>query len=154
MSAFVSGKLWNLSDEFSWIAGDDDIVGHIFNNYAAGADNGICPDGDPAHDGRVRPDGSPFFDKRWNDLPILIPLNQTGFIGCPREFIVDKHHAMADKDFVFDGDAFADEGVALNLAAFADKGVFLNLNKGAYSGFIVDSAAVKIDEIVEDDVFA
>jgi hypothetical protein len=71
-----------------------------------------------------------------------------------REFVVDEHHAVADEDLIVDGDAFADERVALDLAVFADKGIFLYLDKGADPGTVVDPAAVKIDEFVQNNVFS
>ncbi len=130
------------------IAGDDAIIRHIFDDDAAGADDGTFTDGDAAQNGGIGADGSAFFGHRGYNLPVILGLKSAGFGGGTREFVVDKHHAVADEDLIGDGDAFADERVALDLAVFADKGIFLYLDKGADPGTVADPAAVKIDEFV------
>ena len=54
---------------------------------------------------------------------------------------------MADKDVVFNGDAFTDKGVTGNLAAPADAGILLNLNERSNLRFIADLASVEVDEL-------
>jgi hypothetical protein len=48
----------------------------------------------------------------------------------PGIFVVDKYHAVADEDFIFDGDTLADKGVTGYFAAFADGRAFLDFNEG------------------------
>jgi hypothetical protein len=61
---------------------------------------------------------------------------------------------VADKDFIFNGNALTDKGVALNLAALTDKGVFLDFDEGTDPGAIVYFAAIEVDKVVENDIFA
>jgi len=68
--------------------------------------------------------------------------------------IVDKDHAVADENGVFDGDAFAEEGVARDFAMGADFHAFLNFHESANLGVVADFAAVEIDEGKDLDMVA
>ena len=68
--------------------------------------------------------------------------------------IVDKDHAVADENGVFDGDAFAEEGVARDFAMGADFHAFLNFHESANFGVVPDFAAVEINEGEDLDMVA
>lgn len=136
------------------ITGGYGVVRDIFGDDAAGADDCAFTDSNAAHDGGVGADGCALSDYRRDDLPVLFRLKAAGFNGGARIAVVDKHHAVADKGFVFDGHAFADKRMALDFAVFADKSVFLDLDKGSYFGPVPDGAAIEINEIAEKNVFA
>src|SRR5262249_21750339 len=84
-------------------------------------------------------------------LPVSLGLQLSAGRGA-RINIIDKHHAVADKDIVFNGDAFADKRMRRNLAARADRGVLLHLDEGADFTFVAYLAPVKIDEIWLEDL--
>jgi hypothetical protein len=127
-----------------------DVPGHdrrganycIFTNRHAAEDRCTATDAGAAlHDGR-------------DCFPIVIGLQATFGGGCARNFIVDEDDAMPDKDLIFNLDAFADESVAGDFAPAADAGPLLNFDEGADPAFVADFAAVKIYEVVDDDVAA
>src|SRR6476620_5246661 len=59
---------------------------------------------------------------------------------------------MADEDFVFDGHSFADKCMRGNFAAPPDASVLLNLDERSDLGLVANLAAVKIYEVVNDDI--
>ena len=71
-----------------------------------------------------------------------------------RVTVVDEHHAVTDKDVVFDCHAFADERMTGDFAARAYARVFLNLDKGPQLGFVTDAAAIEVDEVRDADIAA
>ena len=78
----------------------------------------------------------------------------TGSVGGSGVFVVDKYHAVADEDFIFNGDTLADKGVTGYLAVFADGRAFLDFNEGTDFGVIADTTAVEVDKVVNLDVFS
>src|SRR5262249_17913609 len=59
--------------------------------------------------------------------------------------------AVPDKDFVFDGYAFADKTVTRNLAAFSDERTFLHFHKRAEPRFVSNRASIEVHEAVDGD---
>jgi hypothetical protein len=144
----LCGELFKLSDDFSRIARNDRIRRDVFGYNAAGSYYGSGTYGDAAEDGGVGADGSSLFDHRRDYLPVLFGLKSAGFTDGPGVAVVDKHHAVADKDLVFDGDTLADKGMALDFAVFADEGVFLDLHKRPNPGTVIDRTAIEVDKVV------
>jgi hypothetical protein len=78
---------------------------------------------------------------------------QKAFAGSgARNFIVDEDDTMANEDFILNRDTFADETVTGDLTLTADEGPLLDFDEGANPGFIANFAAVKVYEVMDDDV--
>src|SRR6266404_927240 len=107
--------LWNETQKLGGIPGDNRICQHILRHDAARTDDSVFADRDIAENGRTRSYRSAFFHKRLLNLPVRFGLQRSAG-GCARIRIVDKCHAMADKDVVFDVYAFANKSVARDLA--------------------------------------
>ena len=145
-----------------WVAGSEKSRGvadhHVARGYVlgydgAGANQGVSPDGDAAHDDRAAADACPPTNSRRHRFPVLFGLRQSAGRGA-RIGIVDEDDAMTHEDLILDRHALADKGVAGDLAAGADHRVFLDFHEGANARFVADPAAVKINEAVDRDVFS
>ena len=137
-----------MSNDFGWVSGYYCFVRDIFDDDAAGTDDGAVTNGDAAQDGGVGADGGAFFDDGGDYFPIVFGLDAAGF-GCGAGIaVIDEHHAVTDKNIVFDGDAFADKGMALDLAVFADESIFLDFHERTHPGAVIDLAAIEVDEVV------
>ena len=69
------------------------------------------------------------------------------FASIPRrtgKSVVDKHHAVPDKDLVFDSDGFTDERVRRYFAARTDHCTRLHFDKGADQGLVPNNAAIQV----------
>ena len=140
--------------KFCRIAGDDGVVGHVLGDHAARAHDGVISYRNFAQNRGARADRSAFAHHGIFHFPVRFGL-QFAFRGSgPRVGIVDKGHAMADEDVVFNVYAFADERVAGNFAAPANARIFLNLDKRPDLGFVSDFASIHVDELGELDVFS
>ena len=148
--------LWlaNLSENFCWITCNNCSCRDVFDDHAAGADDGSGADGKSAEDGGIGSDGGTGFDPRWNDFPVILGLQGTGCVGCPGIFVIDEHDTVSDEDIVFDGNTFADKGVARDFAIFADCRAFLDFNEGTDFSVVTDTAALEVDEVVNLYFFA
>ena len=89
------------------------MAGDIFCDHGTGADEGIFPDGMPADDGAVGPQGGAFLDEAWADL---VHLRNFG----PGVVNVREYHRRSAEDAVFQGNAFIDADIVLDLAFVAD----------------------------------
>ena len=92
---------------------------------------------------------APRFTSVVSTLPVLFGLKSAVRRRRARIGVVDKGHAVADENVVFDRHALADKRVAGNLAAAAHAGIFLDLDERADLGFVADLAAVQVDELGE-----
>jgi hypothetical protein len=149
----VRQSIINFADDSGGVAGNDNIIGHIVDHYAACAHDGARADRNPAHDRSIRSYGGPPFDKGWNNLPILFRLEIAGFIDGPRKPVINEHDPMTYEDLILNDDSLADEGVTLDFAILSDRCIFLDLDKRADPGSIAYGATVEVDEIIENDVF-
>ena len=134
-------------------AGDQGARRHITGHDRAGGDQCFLANGHAGQDGGAGADGRAAADARGRAGPLAVALGRTVAIGGPRPEIVDEHHAVRDKHFIFNGYAFTDEAVALDLAARPDDGIFLNLDERADQCVIADGAAVEIAEAGQLDIF-
>lgn len=130
-------------------AGDGRVIRHIFGDDGTGTDHCVFAYGYTGDDGCVRADTRSFFYERWNDGPVFFRLRRAVEVGRTREFVVSKHHAVADEDVVLDGDAFAQKRVRRYLASTADLDSFLDLDECTDTRFVTDLAAVSVDEGVD-----
>src|SRR5580704_297159 len=136
-----------MTQKFCWIARHDAVWRNIFGDHAASAHNGVFADGDIRKDGRSGADRRALLNYGALDLPVGLGLQISVRCGRTRVAVVDEHHAMADKDVVFNGHAFTDEGVARYLAALADARVLLDFDERSNLGFVANFASIKIDEL-------
>src|SRR5262245_27180024 len=83
---------------------------------------------------------------RGDELPIGFGLRPSIDRGA-RILVVDKHHAVTNKNVILDRHAFADKTVRRNLASRPDHRVLLDFDKGSDLGVSAYATAVKIDEI-------
>src|SRR5580658_7667956 len=117
----------NLTEDFCRVTSNDGVGGDVFCDHCARSYNGIFTNAEVGKDSGARPDGGAFLDDRFLDLPVGFGLQtSTGGSGT-WVGIIDEHHAMADKNVVFDGYTFTDEGVAGDLAAFSNRSLLLDL---------------------------
>jgi len=63
------------------------------------------------------------------------------------KLIVDEHHPVSDKDFIFNHYRFANKGVRRYLAPRTDIGTNLNLNECTNPSLIADNAIIQIDKV-------
>ena len=132
-----------------WVSSDNRIRWNILCHHAPRTDDRVFTDRDVAENRGTRPNGSTFTNPCLFNFPICLSLQATACACRARIAIVDKRHAMSDKDIVFDIDTFADEGVTRNFAASPDSDVLLNFDECTDFGLITDFATVQIDEIGE-----
>src|SRR5207248_8718963 len=78
------------------------------------------------------------------ELPVVLSHRRDVGIGRPGQSIVGKHHAVANKDFVFNNDSLANKAVGGDFAAGADRSVFLDFHKGPYAAVVPNGAAIKV----------
>src|SRR5262249_35899626 len=128
-------------------ADDDGARCHVARDDGAGADHRPPTAAQPAQVRRVRPERRPPTDPGRLQFPIAAPQQFPAGRGRPRQPVVDKHHAVSDKDLVLDRDPLADEGMRRYLAARPDHGPRLHLDKGADQGLVPDGAAIEVDEL-------
>src|SRR5580704_7912850 len=81
---------------------------------------------------------------RRNHIPVRIGLHSACFVRGPRVDVVGKDYAVANEDFVFDGDAFANETVRGDFTPLTDAGILLNLDKAADLRPLPNTAAIEI----------
>src|SRR5687767_6318510 len=99
-------------------------------HYGARADKRLFADCHAAHNHGATADRSALFDYSWNDSPIALGL-QLAIRRSSWVAIIDKHHSVPNKHFVFNCDTLANESVRRYFAASPHLGVLLDLNKGA-----------------------
>lgn len=141
-----------LPEDFGRISRDRRACGDVSRDDAAGSDQSVFPDGDPAQQGRTRADGCATLHVRLLTFPVGITLGSPGSGGRARAAIVNENYTMPNEDFGFDRDTFANESVTRNFATLTDFGALLDFDKGANPRFIADLTAVKIDATVNADV--
>jgi len=144
----------NTSQKFRRIAGDDSVGRNVFDDDASGAHDGIFSDGHTAKNGCIGADGGVFFHSGGDDFPVCLGLQFAAGSDRTGVAVVDEHDPVAHEHVITELDAFADEGVALDFAVFTDAGVLLHLNEWTDPGAVADGAAVQVDKIVQEDVFA
>lgn len=146
--------MWVAGSEKSRGVADHHVArGYVLGNDGAGANQGLSPDGDAAHDDRAAADACPPTNSRRHHFPVLFDLRPSAGRG-PRIGIVDEHDSVTHEDFILDRHALADKSVAGDFAAGADDRVFLNLDKRPDPTLVADRAAVEINEAVDRDVFS
>jgi hypothetical protein len=125
---------------------------NVPGHHRPGANDRIFSDSDSAQDRGPAANTRTSFHDRGDCFPIIIGL-QKAFVGSSaRNFIVDEDDTMANEDFILNRDTFADETVTRDLTLTADAGPLLNFDEGANPAFIANFAAVKVYEVMDDDV--
>jgi hypothetical protein len=127
---------------------------NIPRDHAAGADQGIFPDGDAAEQDRAGANGGAALDQGGNTIPVGFRLQLSIFIGCARIQVIGKNHVVTDEDILFQGHAFANETMAGNFTAMADARALLDFHKGADFHVVANFATVKVGKGKEPDIFA
>jgi len=124
-----------------------DVAGH----HAAGSNHCVGTDGEPGQDGATRANRRTVLDQRGQALPIPVGGKPTVACGGSRPAVVGEHHAMPDKNFIFDRYASAYESMARYFASRAHLGTALDFHKAADAGVVADFAAIQVDMAGESD---
>jgi hypothetical protein len=120
-----------------WNTGDNFSIGYIARDDRTGANHRGYSDLHAGHDDRTRSDARTATDVNGFHFP--------GVILCclhRRMAIVDKHHTMADKHFVFDYHPGANKCMTLNTTTPAYDRIALNLDKSADARIVSDGASI------------
>ncbi len=89
------------------VAGDQGIGRHVAGDHSPGPDKGILPDLDPAEDGGIGADGSPFTDQGF--LVFILSFNRAAGVDH-----IGKDHRRAEKNLVFAGHSGIDADIVLH----------------------------------------
>src|SRR5262245_26362808 len=139
------------SQETGGTPGRDRSRRHVFGHNGTSPHQRAGANCHTGQDHRPAADGCALAHTGLDDLPVRLGLG-LAVARSPRVEVVDEHHSVTDKDFVFNRYAFTDERVARDLAPGADGSVFLDLDKAPDARLVADSAAVQIHEAVNGDV--
>ena len=118
--------------------------GTSFVTTAPAPTNADCSDRQAWQNGGVRADRGAALHLGEFELPVFLSHGRAVGIGRPRQSIVGKHHAVANKDFVFNNDSLANKAVGGDFATRADRSVFLDFHEGTDAAVISNRATVKV----------
>lgn len=125
------------------VAGHEGVVGNVFGDHSACADEGVTPDGVAADDCAVGAKGCSFFYQCWSHL-----IHFADFRSWVDD--VGKNHRWAAEDTIFEDDTFINADVVLDFAfvayfgigadddVLADVAVFTDLGTGEDVGEVPD----------------
>jgi hypothetical protein len=119
---------------------------NIFRHDAAGSDRRSFANFYAAQNGCIGSNGGSSFDNRRDAVPIRFGLKLPTRGGGSRKTVIDKHHTVANKDFIFQRHSFADEGVAGDFAPVSYSRALLDFDKRADFDIVADLAAIEVRE--------
>src|ERR1700691_5622103 len=125
-------------------ARDNRARGHVADHHRARSDQRARSNFDSAHHDRAAADRRTLAHHGVFHLPVLLRGQLAVAGGCARIAVVDEDNAVADEDFVLDGDAGAYEGVSRDFTAVRYFRVTLSCDEPAEPGFVANLAAVEI----------
>ena len=116
------------------------------SHNATRTNDGILSDHKVGKNGCSGANGSTAFDHSGFNSPVLFGLEPTPARGRSWVRVINKRHAVADEDVVFDGYSLTHESVTRDLATIPHGRILLDFDKSANLCLVTNLATIEIDE--------